>query len=117
MKRKQQLQMMRPKPTPIACVLSALSPEEVKHERLLLDLIARATLVSEETSRGYRFDLSSRADVLNQIGELIAIERKCCPLLGFEVRAEAEGGPISLHVWGREGVKDFIRTAFVAPGS
>jgi hypothetical protein len=44
--------------------------------------------------------------------EFVSIESRCCPFLRFSIEVEAEGGPIELHLGGREGVKAFLVSTF-----
>ena len=41
--------------------------------------------------------------------EFIALEKLCCPFLSFSLEVEAENGPVSLKLTGRDGVKAFVR--------
>jgi hypothetical protein len=47
------------------------------------------------------------------LGELIALERRCCPFLAFELRSEAEGGDVTLRIGGRAGVREFVGATFL----
>jgi hypothetical protein len=46
-----------------------------------------------------------------EITEWIGLEQRCCPFFEFELRFEADGGPVWLHLMG-SGVKEFIRDKF-----
>ena len=58
---------------------------------------------------GYAFRFPPTADLLQKAATFIARERKCCPFYDFTLRVEREGGPLWLHLTGREGVKAFIQ--------
>lgn len=53
--------------------------------------------------------LPQDSDVLLKLAEFIADERLCRPFLSFDLRVEAEGGPVWLRLIGPEGVKEFLR--------
>jgi hypothetical protein len=101
--------------SPIACVLGALAPDEQERERVLLARLRSAVTRSEKTAGGYRLHFAHGEALLAAIGELIALERRCCPFLAFELRSEPEGGPVTLDVGGRPGARDFVRATFLPP--
>ncbi len=62
-----------------------------------------------ELQDGYSFRLHDEPDLLQKLGQFIALEKLCCPFFGFTVEVEPEGGAVWLKLTGREGVKPFIR--------
>ena len=94
--------------SPIACDMSVLSP--LQREKHLANSRALFSCVKEirELSSGYEFYLGG-SDVIVKAAEFIALEKLCCPFLGFVIEVESEAGPIWLRLTGREGVKEFIR--------
>lgn len=101
--------------SPFFCNLKALtSPQRQQYARLNRQL-AGAVIEHRELSDGYAFRIS--ADRLSPVAvaQWIALEQKCCPFFGFELRMMAERGPVWLHLTGRSGVKDFIRQEFKLP--
>ena len=96
-------------PSPIACVLSALSEQQRRLEQELLAEFRASIDVVSETDSGFRFRVSPDPSSLMRLGELLGLERLCCPFLSFELSLESERGPAILHVFGRAGVKDFVR--------
>ena len=100
-------------PSPIACVLGALTPDAQRRERELLELARAAVTRSEATASGYRLHFADGEALLAALGELIALERRCCPFLAFELRSEAEHGAVTLHIGGRDGVREFVGATFV----
>src|SRR4029453_3179996 len=92
--------------SPIACRLDLLNAEQRRREQELL-AVARAELSAPvETEAGYRFAV--RPALLGPLGELLALERRCCPFLAFTLEVEAEQGGIFLHIHGQPGAKAFI---------
>jgi hypothetical protein len=100
-------------PSPVACVLGALTPDQQRRERQLLDLARSSVTGSAATATGYRLDFADGQALLAALGELIALERRCCPFLAFELRSEAELGEVSLHISGRPGVREFVAETFL----
>jgi hypothetical protein len=107
--------MTAPESSPIACVLGALTPDEQQRERELLELARSSVTGSEATATGYRLHFADGEALLASLGELVALERRCCPFLAFELRSEAEHGAVTLHIGGREGVREFVGATFL-PG-
>jgi hypothetical protein len=50
------------------------------------------------------------------LGQLITVERECCPFLRFNLRLEPGEGPIWLELTGPSGTKDFLNSLFAAGG-
>jgi hypothetical protein len=96
--------------SPIACRLDLLSPAERELEQRLLARARAALGAPEETAAGYRFAVPEHE--LAALGELLGLERRCCPFLAFALELEAEQGGIFLHIHGRPGVKPFIASVF-----
>jgi hypothetical protein len=95
--------------SPIACDMSAIDPGlRARHVATGAQLF-RAAEEIRELPDGYAFRLPPDADALLKTAEFIALERLCCPFLGFTLEIEPEGGPVWVRLTGREGVKAFIR--------
>ena len=100
------------KESPFVCNVNAMSASErERHEMLSKKLFASRREV-KELPNGYALQLSSDAATVQTAAEWITMERKCCPFFSFDLRLEAEGGPLWLQLTGREGVKPFIRMEF-----
>jgi hypothetical protein len=96
---------------PVACQAGALSPEEwERHVELRGQLVAGVT-ERIELENGYRFVLDRDKLTAVQLAEWVEGERRCCPFIEFEIRQAADGGPLSLTLTGREGVKELLETA------
>lgn len=99
--------------TPFACYRTALSPEARKRhfDELSPALRARHTSIRELTN-GFEFDFPSDPETARLLTEWAAGEQICCPFFDIDVRMEREGGPLSLRLTGRDGVKQFVRAEF-----
>jgi len=95
--------------SPLACDMTAIAAEQrplhLANSRELFSSVAEF----RELPDGYEFRLTDGPGLLTKLGEFVSFERLCCPFLRFEVRVEAESGPVWLSLRGREGVKDFMR--------
>jgi hypothetical protein len=95
--------------SPLACDMSAIAPEQrEEHLATSRELFSHVVSIRELTN-GYAFELRDGPNVIVKAAEFISLEKLCCPFLRFAVEVEAERGPVSLHVTGREGVKEFVR--------
>jgi hypothetical protein len=95
--------------TPILCIPGALSPEERSQSRTLRAELAAATPAIVELPNGYAFRYGVSTQVFVKAAAWIALERRCCPFLCFELRWE-QGDQIGpqLTVTGPEGTRDFL---------
>jgi hypothetical protein len=106
---------MEDAPAPIACRLDLLSPAERRREQELLGLARQRLGEARETPGGYRFAVPP--DWLGEVGELLGLERRCCPFLAFSLEIAAEQGEVTLHIHGGPGVKAFVAQTFGRPAS
>jgi hypothetical protein len=107
---------MEDKPAPpIACDLHKLTSVKREREKNLLNEVRKAALEIRDLHLGYALRFPGDAGTVLTLAEFITLERACCPFLDFELRCEAEGGPVSLSVTvtGREGVKQFLEQLLI----
>ncbi|MDP8931127.1 MAG: hypothetical protein M3O70_21780 [Actinomycetota bacterium] len=71
---------------PVACSLERLELDE--RLRTWRSLASRALAHAEPTEAGARFVFRADADVRRELGELIALERECCPWIDFAVQED-----------------------------
>ena len=106
--------MTLPAHRPVACDLGALSPEERAREQTLLTELQAVLREPHETEMGFRFLVSHDPLLLGRLGELLALERLCCPFLSFDLAVPAGREPVTLDIHGEADAKAFIRSAFGA---
>ena len=95
--------------SPFMCDMYAIEPaNRDRHIATTLEVFQAAQAV-RELPNGYAFRLPNETTLLMKATEFIANERLCCPFLSFTVEIEPEGGPLWLHLTGRDGVKPFIQ--------
>src|SRR3989442_6903837 len=93
---------------PIACDLSALSPDQRAQLREVRSQLRSMVREIRDLPDGYAFLLSAPEGSLVRVTELIELERRCCPFFRFELEVQEEGGAAWLRLTGRAGVKQFI---------
>lgn len=95
---------------PIAC---ALTDSELRRRREdYLDKIAASVIDFEELPDGFSYRFPSEKSILQNLVEIIDLERKCCPFLNFRLVLEAGEDFASLELTGGEGTKELISSLF-----
>lgn len=93
---------------PFACDMTAIAAEQRDGHLIMITELFSLVQKIRELPDGYAFDLPNEPAVLLKVADFISLERLCCPFLGFCLEIKPEGGPVSLSLTGREGVKPFI---------
>ncbi len=102
---------------PIACVLTALTPDQRKREGVLLEEHLASVREVKERADGYSFRYDPDIALFARMAELVALEHRCCPFLDFELEwARANSAPW-LHIRGGARVKEFVIETFSAKKS
>ncbi len=96
---------------PVACVLSALTPDRRQREHALLQEHLASVREVVERDDGYAFRYDPDAGLFARMAELVALEHVCCPFLDFEL-AWDHGDDPWLHIRGGARAKDFVRQTF-----
>ena len=94
---------------PPACDLKAFGAGERQRYASLTGQLRSAVIEERELDDGYAFRISTEVFPPATIAEWIALERRCCPFFAFDLRFEADQGPVWLHITGPSGAKDIIR--------
>jgi hypothetical protein len=95
---------------PVACTLT--SDELRQREEETLHAVGRAVLETRELEDGYAFRFPPDDVWLDQLVNLVRLERECCPFLKFSITAEPGSGPIWLQLTGPDGTKEFLAGFF-----
>jgi hypothetical protein len=93
---------------PIACDLSALTPEQRLRHSVLAAALFGSTQETQELPNGYRLRLDTDGATWQKAAEFVDYERLCCPFFHFTLEVEPGGGNVWLQLTGREGVKEFL---------
>ena len=97
---------------PFSCDLTHLDHQARAREQSLLAWFQHAYIDASWTGTDYQFTLVPDARTLADVGELLALERLCCPFLRFALEVDSSEVAV-LKMSGRDGVHEFIRATFV----
>ena len=95
---------------PIACYLT--DKELQARRKNYLDKAAEFLVDSAELSDGFIFRFPIAESMLQNLAEIIDLERKCCPFLSFKLSLEAGEDFVSLELTGAQNTKEIIRELF-----
>jgi hypothetical protein len=93
---------------PVACGLSA--PELRAREAGLLASVAARVEERVEIPEGLRLRFAMSDTLLQDLVELVTLERQCCPFLRFGLVVEPAAGPLWLELSGPPGTRAFLAT-------
>lgn len=89
----------------IAC---SLTKEDMKTRMKVIDKFKLIIQSKEETENGILFHFQGSNSNLDEIINLIKLERQCCPFLTFDLKVLNEANQISLTISGPENTKEFL---------
>lgn len=95
---------------PISCTLT-ISQLRQRQETVLRQIRAEVQEV-KELNNGYAFRFVAVDKQLDQLWQLINLERKCCPFLQFRLTIEPGNGPVWLEITGANEAKSFLQDNF-----
>lgn len=95
-------------PLPIVCTLDAAELQERRSG--LLAHVAALAEGRREVEGGLALRFAPAAGVLQELGNLIDLERQCCRFLRFRLTVEPDGGPIELELTGPAGTGEYLQT-------
>jgi hypothetical protein len=95
---------------PVACGLTEVELRE--RRALLLERAGRAVSELRELPDGYAYRFPEGDEWLAELAEIIRLERRCCPFLGFRLSVGPGGGPVWLELTGPPGTKEFLASLF-----
>jgi len=96
----------------IACDLSRLNGDQRKREQELLGKFRKEWTREAETDDGVWFSSAADPEELADLGELLGLERLCCPFLTFRLEVTREES-CRLYISGSPGAKAVILAEFV----
>ena len=99
---------------PIACNVSPFSPAERQRWEELGQGWRNKVQEVHELADGYALRIPADAASIMAAAEWMALDRVCCPFMGFALEVEPEGGGVWLRLTGRPGVKEFMMQAMRA---
>ena len=95
---------------PVACCLN--DKQLQARRKNYLDKAAESLIDSAELSDGFVFRFPLAESTLQNLAEIIELERKCCPFLNFRLIVEAGNDFVSLELTGAQGTKEVVRSLF-----
>jgi len=93
---------------PVSCRLTDTALRE-RREGLLARVFARAG-AGRPLGEGYAFDFPPDDALLEELAQVIALERRCCPFLTFRLTVGSGGGPVTLEMTGPAGTREFLES-------
>lgn len=104
--------MKNPSPVPLACDMSALSPEARRSHTSVTEHLGRLVQGVDELPDGFSLHFKNETNTIVKLGEFVSNERLCCPFLRFELQVGAIDESIRLSLTGPENVKEFLQAEF-----
>lgn len=98
---------------PIACDLTAFTPEQRQRHIDLGRRLEQAVQEVQELADGYAFRYTPHDTLWSDAAEYVDLERRCCPFFTFTLKREV-GGDVWLLLTGSEDVKAFLATQLPA---
>ncbi len=95
---------------PITCSLT--DGELQERRKNVLVKITESLIDFEELADGFRYRFPAEDAVLQNLMDVINLERKCCPFLNFKLNLEAGRDFASLDLTGGQGAKEAIKSLF-----
>jgi hypothetical protein len=95
---------------PVACYLSG--KELQARRKNYLDKAAESLIDSEELSNGFIFRFPLKPAILQDLAEIVDLERQCCPFLNFRLTLAAGTDFVALELTGADGAKAIIESLF-----
>ena len=95
---------------PIACNLSAFTPEERERHSFLAQLLRSAVSGVRGLADGYEVTLESPSAIVSELSEFLSLEGRCCPFLVFDVSHGEDHS--SVRITGPTGTKEFLEAEY-----
>lgn len=95
---------------PVACGLS--DPERTLRQEELQKRIISAADEIVQLDGGLALRFAAEDEIMNNLVQVMAMERECCPFLRIQLVAEPNHGPLWLKFTGPAGTKEFLTAAF-----
>jgi hypothetical protein len=94
----------------IAC---ALTDEELQMRReTVLQQVAAHLINFRELENGFSYRFPATDNVLQELVNVINLERKCCPFLNFKLIVESNNETVALELTGQDGTKEMLESLF-----
>jgi hypothetical protein len=94
----------------VACTPQSIPSDKRKRWVALGVQVYAAVDELVELPDGFAFRLPDDAATFVTTAEYITLDRLCCKFLRWELRSEANGGPVWLRLTGPDGTKELLRS-------
>lgn len=88
------------------CRLDVMDETQRARHAAVLEALGQSLIETRELDDGFAFCYPPESLLL--AAEFISRERLCCTFFNFKLELAADGGPLWVHLTGREGVKAFL---------
>jgi hypothetical protein len=95
---------------PVACFLTDRQLQARRRD--YLDKIRPSLADFAELENGFSYRFPYREKILQDLAEIVDLERQCCPFLNFKLTVEAGNDLVTLELTGGEGAKEAIESLF-----
>lgn len=95
---------------PIACTLT--DKELQMRRETVLQQVAASLIDFEELENGFSYRFPAKDEVLQELVNVINLERKCCPFLSFKLIVESQNETLALELTGQQGTKEMLKSLF-----
>lgn len=95
---------------PIACSLNGSDLAERRKD--VLQKAGKSLIGTRELKNGFAYRFPVEDSTLENLFEIIKLERKCCPFLSFKLILESQNEFVSLEMTGKKGAKEAIKSLF-----
>lgn len=90
------------------CDMKALTPAERAVHREATAKLLGAVLARRPHGDGYTFEIDGARFELSRASAWMALERKCCPFLRFQLDVPAGEGRFTMRIRGPKGTREFL---------
>jgi hypothetical protein len=89
-------------------LVCSLTNVEMKERMKTIEKFKSLIKEKKEIENGMVFQFEGNNKNLEEILDLMKLERQCCSFLTFDLKVQKESKPIQLTISGPEGTKDFL---------
>ncbi|MCR6642527.1 MAG: hypothetical protein NVV82_26935 [Sporocytophaga sp.] len=90
---------------PLVCSLTNV---ELNERKMIIEKFKSLIHEKNEIENGMVFKFAGNDGNLEEIMNLVKLERKCCAFLTFDVKVQKDAYPLQLTISGPDGTKDFL---------
>ena len=100
-------------PSPFACDMMALSPEQRSRHQELVAFLQTSLSAIQEISNGYDFEFPFEPAIYDALIQITPLEHACCPFFAIGIRLNS-ANRLFWQLTGDHGIKQFVELEFPA---